>query len=49
VQSGIILIGEDDNGNEVGVQNTKKLLEDIPNNINEISGIATDVNSHQTE
>ena len=32
-QGGTIFIGKDDNGNVVGVNNAKKLLEDLPNKI----------------
>ncbi|MDR1975046.1 MAG: putative DNA binding domain-containing protein [Bacteroidales bacterium] len=47
-QGGKIFIGKDDNGNVVGVQNAKKLLEDLPNKITTILGIVADVNLHQT-
>lgn len=47
-QGGIIFIGKDDQGNVVGVQNTKKLLEDLPNKITTILGIVADVNLHET-
>jgi ATP-dependent DNA helicase RecG len=46
---GIIFVGKDDDGNVVGLQNAKKLLEDIPNKIKDILGIISDVNLHQTE
>jgi ATP-dependent DNA helicase RecG len=48
-QGGIIFIGKDDDGNVVGVQNSKKLLEDIPNKIKDILGVVADVNLHETE
>jgi len=35
-QGGILFIGKDDYGNVVGVNNSKKLLEDIPNKITSI-------------
>ncbi|GHT01108.1 ATP-dependent DNA helicase [Bacteroidia bacterium] len=47
-QGGKIYIGKDDDGNVVGVQNAKKLLEDLPNKIAAILGIVCDVNLHQT-
>ncbi|GHU65668.1 ATP-dependent DNA helicase [Bacteroidia bacterium] len=47
-QGGKIYIGKDDNGTVVGVQNAKKLLEDLPNKITTILGIVTDVNLHET-
>lgn len=43
-QGGTIYIGIDDAGNVVGVQNVKKLLEDIPNKIQTVLGIVSDVN-----
>lgn len=43
-QGGTIYIGIDDTGNIVGVQNVKKLLEDIPNKIQSGLGIVGDVN-----
>ena len=43
-QGGTIYIGIDDAGNVVGVQNVKKLLEDIPNKIQQGLGIVADVN-----
>ena len=46
---GILYIGKDDNGNVVGVKNSKKLMEDLPNKITTILGIVADVNLHETE
>ena len=46
-QGGRIYIGKDDNGNVVGVENAKKLLENLPNKITTILGIITDVNLHE--
>lgn len=43
-QGGTIYIGIDDAGNVVGVQNIKKLLEEIPNKIQSGLGIVADVN-----
>ncbi|MBQ9725646.1 MAG: putative DNA binding domain-containing protein, partial [Neisseriaceae bacterium] len=43
-QGGRIYIGVKDNGNVCGVQNSKKLLEDIPNKINNLLGIVCNVN-----
>lgn len=45
-QGGTIYIGIDDAGNVVGVQNVKKMLEDIPNKIQSGLGIVADVNKH---
>jgi ATP-dependent DNA helicase RecG len=48
-QGGTLYIGKDDNGNIVGVENTKKLMEDLPNKITTILGIVADVNLYETE
>ena len=44
-QGGKIYIGTDDNGRVVGVADSKKLLEDIPNKVRDILGIIVDVNT----
>lgn len=46
---GKIIIGKDDNGNVVGLNNSKRLLEDIPNKTRDILGILVDVNLHETK
>lgn len=46
---GTIFIGKDDNGKVVGLKNSKKLLEDIPNKVRDVLGIITDVNLHETK
>ena len=48
-QGGTLYIGKDDNGNIIGVENTKKLLEDLPNKITAALGIVADVNLHESE
>lgn len=48
-QGGKIFIGKDDNGNVVGIKDSKKLLEELPNKITTILGIVADVNLHETE
>ena len=48
-QGGTLYIGKDDNGNVVGVKNSKKLMEDLPNKITTILGIVAEVNLHSTE
>lgn len=45
-QGGTLYIGIDDSGNIIGVDNAKKLLEDIPNQIQQSLGIIADVNKH---
>jgi ATP-dependent DNA helicase RecG len=46
-QGGTLFIGIDDNGNVTGVENAKKLLEDLPNKITTVLGIVADVNLHK--
>jgi len=43
-QGGKIYIGTNDDGTIVGVEDSKKLLEDIPNKVRDILGIIVDVN-----
>lgn len=43
---GTLFIGKDDDGNVVGIQNSRKLLEDLPNKITNALGIIADVNLH---
>ena len=43
---GNLYIGNDDEGNPVGLSDAKKLLEDIPNKVRDILGIIVDVNLH---
>ena len=43
-QGGKIYIGKNDDGTVVGLQNSKKLLEDIPNKVRDVMGIIVDVN-----
>ncbi len=45
---GKIIIGKNDKGEIVGVKNSKKLLEDIPNKVKDILGILVDINLHKT-
>ena len=46
-QGGIFFIGKDDNGNVVGVDDYKKLIEDLPNKIRNTMGISAEVNLHE--
>ena len=48
-QGGKIYIGKNDKGEVIGIENAKKLLEDIPNKVRDILGILVDVNLHETE
>lgn len=41
---GILYIGKDDNGNVVGINNSRQLLEKLPNKITDMMGIIVDVN-----
>lgn len=46
-QGGVILIGKNDNGNVVGIDDYKKLMDDIPNKIRNAIGIMVEVNLHE--
>jgi len=46
---GRLYIGVDDKGKIVGIENYKKLLEDLPNKIRDILGIMTEVNLHEKD
>lgn len=46
-QGGVIFIGKDDNGKVVGVDDYKKLMEDLPNKIRNTMGISAEVNLHE--
>jgi len=48
-QGGKIYIGKNDKGEVIGIDNAKKLLEDIPNKVRDVLGILVDVNLHETE
>lgn len=48
-RGGKIIIGKNDKGEIIGLKNSKKLLEDIPNKVRDILGILVDVNFHKTE
>lgn len=43
-QGGVLFVGVDNEGQVVGVENAKKLLEDIPNKISATMGLIIDVN-----
>ena len=43
-QGGVIFIGKDDDGKVVGVDDSKKLMEDLPNKIRNTMGISAEVN-----
>ena len=43
-QGGILFIGVNDDGTVCGVDNAKKLMEDIPNKVRDVLGIVADVN-----
>jgi len=48
-QGGTIYIGVNDKGEIVGVNNYKKILEDIPNKVRDTLGIIVDVNLHEKD
>jgi ATP-dependent DNA helicase RecG len=43
-QGGVIFIGKDDDGKVVGVDDSKKLMENLPNKIRNTMGISAEVN-----
>ena len=43
---GTIFIGKDDHGNITGIDDYKKLLEEIPNKVRDLMGLLVDVNLH---
>ena len=43
-QGGVLYVGVKDNGEVCGVQDAKKLMEDIPNKVRDMMGILVDVN-----
>ena len=43
-QGGSLYVGVNDNGDVVGIQNARKLLEDLPNKIRDAMGIIVDIN-----
>ena len=46
-QGGTIYIGKNDNGEVIGIDNAKKLLEDLPNKIKNSIGIVAEVNLNE--
>ena len=43
-QGGMLVIGKNDKGKTIGVENAEKLLEDLPNKIRSTMGVVADVN-----
>jgi ATP-dependent DNA helicase RecG len=48
-KGGKIFIGIDDKGNITGVENPKRLMDDIPNKIQKLLGIICDVDLHEKD
>jgi len=46
-KGGNLFIGKDDNGTIIGIDNSKRLMDDIPNKIQNHLGIICDVNLHE--
>jgi ATP-dependent DNA helicase RecG len=46
---GVIFIGKDDEGKVVGISDSKKLMEEIPNKVKDTLGILVDVNLHKSK
>ena len=45
-QGGILEIGRNDKGEVIGLSNTERLLEDLPNKIRGTTGVLADINLH---
>jgi len=43
-EGGILVIGRNDKGEDVGISNAQKLLEDLPNRIRDLLGIVVEIN-----
>jgi len=48
-QGGKLLIGVDDHGGVIGISNARKLLEKLPNQVQQFMGILVDVNLHEKD
>lgn len=48
-QGGVIFIGKDNNGNVVGIDDYKRLMDDIPNKIRNAMGITVEVNLQEED
>ncbi len=48
-KGGKLLIGVDDAGSVIGINNATKLLEQLPNKFRDILGVFADVNLHEFE
>ncbi|MCH5307007.1 MAG: putative DNA binding domain-containing protein, partial [Prevotella sp.] len=46
-QGGTLFVGIDDKGDVCGVENAKRLMEDIPNMVRDVMGVIVDVNLHE--
>lgn len=46
---GTIFIGKDDSGKVLGINDAKRLLEEIPNKVRDVLGILVDVNFYETK
>jgi len=46
-EGGVLEIGKDDRGQVVGIENARKLMEDLPNKIRDVLGIIVEVNLQQ--
>ena len=48
-QGGELVIGKNNRGEVVGIDNARKLLEDIPNQVRDLMGILVDIDLHQLD
>jgi Predicted transcriptional regulator containing an HTH domain and an uncharacterized domain shared with the mammalian protein Schlafen len=46
-QGGVLFVGVDDEGKPVGLQNARKLMEDLPNKIRDAMGVIVNINLHR--
>jgi len=44
---GVIYVGKDDSGKVVGINDYKKLMDEIPNKVKDLMGILVDINLHE--
>ena len=45
-EGGVLIVGRDDAGRDIGINNARELLELIPNKVRDLLGIIVDVNLH---
>lgn len=48
-QGGKLFVGVNDEGVPIGLQNARKLMEDLPNKIRDAMGVVVNINLHQQD